>query len=535
MEKILDKKDLKNILILFPISIFAFFSNIWVRPADLMEARNFITAKEMIENDNFIVPTLNGFLRFEKPPLPTWFTAFVMKITGNFTDEWVLRIPAALTGIIFIFLLYYFVKILTKNSRKSFITAFVGTTTFMLIKIGNENAWDIYPYVFAFGCITFLVKGFLTEKIKDFFIGGIFLAASFMSKGPVGIYGLIIPFFISYGFVFGVKKYKKNFKKIIFMILTGIILGNIWSITVYTKYPEIFLSVMKKEESTWTNRHTESFIYYMDYFVYMGIWIFFSFMALIKNWSRERTGDKNYSKFIFLWNILIILFLSFIKMKKKRYGLPIYMTSIMEVGAICSYYYNKFWYELKKSDKILLYVQGIFMSIVSFAVPFIIFLKGYMYKEVGALYILMLLVIFIPFGYISAKSLINKKSWTIKFIILGSGVLMLFANATANWFFDRTFIKKTNNMIEYQKIKLVRENPPKYEIYAENFEIEDVWRVGKKIKNFEKEKRLPKEFIFFGEMPEEISKDYETFKKEIYVKDDGHLAELNYLKRRGEV
>ncbi len=29
MEKILDKKDLKNILILFPISIFAFFSNIW--------------------------------------------------------------------------------------------------------------------------------------------------------------------------------------------------------------------------------------------------------------------------------------------------------------------------------------------------------------------------------------------------------------------------------------------------------------------------------------------------------------------------
>ena len=112
---------------------------------------------------------------------------------------------------------------------------------------------------------------------------------------------------------------------------------------------------------------------------------------------------------------------------------------------------------------------------------------------------------------------------------------MLVTNAVANWFFDRTFIKKTNNMIEYQKIKLVRENPPKYEIYAENFEIEDVWRVGKKIKNLEKENELPKEFIFFGEMPKEISEEYETLKKEIYVKDDGHLAELNYLKRRGEV
>lgn len=184
-----------------------------MRPADLMEARNFITAKEMIENDNFIVPTLNGFLRFEKPPLPTWFTAFVMKITGNFTDEWVLRIPAALTGIMFVFLLYYFVKILIKNSRKSFITAFVGTTTFMLIKIGNENAWDIYPYVFAFGCITFLVKGFLTEKIKDFFIGGIFLAASFMSKGPVGIYGLIIPFLSLTDWFLGQKNIRKILRK----------------------------------------------------------------------------------------------------------------------------------------------------------------------------------------------------------------------------------------------------------------------------------------------------------------------------------
>ena len=112
---------------------------------------------------------------------------------------------------------------------------------------------------------------------------------------------------------------------------------------------------------------------------------------------------------------------------------------------------------------------------------------------------------------------------------------MLVTNAAANCFFDRTFIKKTNNMIEYQKIKLVRENPPKYEIYAENFEIEDVWRIGKKIKTFEKEEGLPKEFIFFGKMPEEVSEEYETLKKEIYVKDDGHLAELNYLKRRGEV
>ncbi len=532
----MDKKDLKNILILLPISIFAFFSNIWVRPADIMEARNFITAREMIENNNYIIPTLNGFLRFEKPPLPTWFTAGIMKLTGNFTDEWVLRIPAAISGIVFIIFLYYFVKLITKDSQKSFITAFIGTTTFMIIKISNENSWDIYPYVFAFGTITFMIKGFYSQKIRDFFIGGTFLAASIMSKGPVGIYGLIIPFFISYGIVFEIKDYIKNSKKIIFMFLVGIILTSFWVLTVYTKYPKIFISVLKKEENTWTTKHTESFIYYMDYFIYMGIWIFFSFVSFIKIWSNRQGDDNKYSKFIFLWNIFIILFLSFIKMKKKRYGLPIYMTSSMEVGIICSYYYNKLWNELKKSDKILLFIQGVFIGVISFLIPFAVLIKGYMVGEIKPLYIFMLIIIFFPFGYISVKILKGKKEQLIKFAILGSGIFMLLINATTNWFFDRTLIRKANHMIEYQKIKLVRKNPPKYEIYAKDFEVEDVWRVGKKIQIFnEKNNNLPEQFIFFGEVSENLLKKYEIFKKEIYIKDDGYLAELNYLKKRGEV
>lgn len=155
----MEKQEKKYLLILTFTSIIAFFSNLWVRPADLMEARNFITAREMILNDNYIIPTLNGILRFEKPPLPTWFTAFIMNLTGNIKDETILRIPVALCGILFVFLLYYFVKNITENRLQSFITAFIGSTTFMIIKVGNENTWDLYTYVFAFGAITFLLKG----------------------------------------------------------------------------------------------------------------------------------------------------------------------------------------------------------------------------------------------------------------------------------------------------------------------------------------------------------------------------------------
>ena len=42
----------------------------------IMEARNFQTAKEMVEDNNWLLPTLNGEPRYQKPPLPTWLTAF---------------------------------------------------------------------------------------------------------------------------------------------------------------------------------------------------------------------------------------------------------------------------------------------------------------------------------------------------------------------------------------------------------------------------------------------------------------------------
>ena len=38
----------KDILILLSLSIFAFLSVIWVNEVDIMEARNFITAREIL-------------------------------------------------------------------------------------------------------------------------------------------------------------------------------------------------------------------------------------------------------------------------------------------------------------------------------------------------------------------------------------------------------------------------------------------------------------------------------------------------------
>ena len=428
----MNREDFKYLKIIISISIIAFFSIIWIRPADLMEARNFITAREMIESKNYIIPTLNGALRFEKPPLPTWLTILTMNLTQNYTDEYILRIPSALAGVIFILLLYYFVKLLTKNSFISFITSFVGCTTFMIIKLSGENTWDIYSYVAIFGAITFLLKGFDSNRYFDFVISGIFLAASILSKGPVAIYGLFLPFLLSHIFIFGLEKYRKNFKKILLMFLVGGILAGIWPLLMYLKYPDIFTSVLLKEKNTWTTRHTESIFYYLDYFIYMGVWIFFSLFALIKTYKNSE--NKDYSKFIFWWNIFTIILLSLVKMKKKRYGIPIYITSILEVGIVCDYFYNKGWEDLKKYERYLIYIQKYFLIALAISIPITLFFKGYSKNLISRNYIISISLLFLSFALILFK--ISKERLN-KIVILGSGALILIVNLTVNSFFDK--------------------------------------------------------------------------------------------------
>lgn len=523
----MSNEDKKYSLIILILSFVSFFSNLWVKDADLMEARNFIAAREMLENGNWLIPTLNGSLRFEKPPLPTWITAGMMKLFHNTTDEFLLRIPVAIVSVMLIFLIYYFVKTLTEKSLYSFIAAFISLTTFMLIKTGNENSWDMYSYVFAFGTVAFFTAGIKKEKINNFIISGIFLACSILSKGPVAVYGLIIPFTISYRYIYGTEKYKKNWKGILTVLVTAVLLSGIWPALMLLNYKDIFLNVMEKEKDTWTSKHTQGILFYLDYFIYTGIWIFFSAFGMVKKWSKERTEDKKFFDFVFLWNLLVVILLSLIKMKKKRYGIPIYITSSLMVASICSYYYQKGWNELKKSDKILFQIQSIFIWVVSLGIPIFLLIGRYIKKDISLSYILVVLTIMIPF-YCWMYIAKNHKA-RVKNIILGSGILMLIANNTTNWFIEREIREKNDKNIP--KISMAKKNPIQWEVYSEDFGIEDVWNIGKQIKRFDEKMLLKDELVILenDELDMEIFKNYFVVDKKIFTRGNDDIVKLFYL------
>ena len=74
-----------------------------------MEARNFITARDMVTDGNRILTTMNGFPRYEKPPLPTWLVA-ISGMSFGFKDLWALCLPSAMATLTMILTFNPFAK-----------------------------------------------------------------------------------------------------------------------------------------------------------------------------------------------------------------------------------------------------------------------------------------------------------------------------------------------------------------------------------------------------------------------------------------
>ena len=107
------QKNWIHYLFILVVCWFAFFMHNGVLYPDIMEARNFVTAREMVEFDNWLVPTMNGELRFAKPPLPTWVAALVEMVSP---DNLVLqRAMAGLVATLMVFFLYFLVLEMSRN------------------------------------------------------------------------------------------------------------------------------------------------------------------------------------------------------------------------------------------------------------------------------------------------------------------------------------------------------------------------------------------------------------------------------------
>ncbi len=350
------------------VCLVTFFVNNQVLVPDIMESRNIVTAREMVYDGNWIIPTMNGTLRLEKPPLPTWTTAVAEIVSPDNV-----ALQRAMAGLAALLLVYYFWRFSRRILRLDpFVPTLLLCTCYNVILMGRTASWDIYCHAFMMGGIYHFARAVSERPCawRQFLWAGLFTGLSIMSKGPVSLYALFLPFIISY-FTFRRPSMRGKWGALTVMIVLALAIGGWWYLYVHLAQADALSAVVEKESGSWINRNVRPWWYYWKFFLETGVWSLLMLTSIfLPLFNRRRRTSRRW--LISLgWLVCSLVLLSLLPEKKSRYLLPILIPASYVMGCMLVWWKNAFA-DLKnpaKSDRILFRINCGLIALVMLALP----------------------------------------------------------------------------------------------------------------------------------------------------------------------
>jgi len=470
------KLENKYLVLLILVGIAVFFVNLDAIYINIMEARNFITAREMLNENNWIFTTMNAEPRYEKPPLPTWLTAVSMSVFGM-EGLLGLRLPSAIMGLILVVFIYKFLLKITKNIELSFLAGLIASTSFYIVFSSRDGQWDIYTHSFMMLAIFSLYKLYNTEKnwYSLAVITGLFIACSILSKGPVSIYALFLPFLIAYGVIYKFEGTKARWKALVLLTCVALISGGWWNLYVYLFDTRAVAEITSQETGRWLNYNVRPFYYYWSFFIQSGLWTIPSFVALLYPYLKDKVSNKKAYKFTLFWTLASVFLLSVIPEKKSRYLLPVLIPMAINTAFYIEYLFKHFRSLKIKESAIVYFHFGIFALVGTiFPIAAYFYFESFM-QDILLWYILSSIFLFI-IGILMFRFLILKKIKPLFY-------LSIFFLISVVWFglpmADKINVNKDYNSIVNIEKHLKKHDAPVYEF--QNFTPEIIWEYGKPI------------------------------------------------------
>lgn len=385
----------------------------------IMEARNFITAREMVIDNNWFLTTMNGEARYEKPPLPTWLSAISGLLFG-ISNVFALRLPAALMVLFLGTFLYLISLKFTFTKQHSLFNGLIVITSFYVFAIINEAPWDIYTHGFMLAGLYFLFLLFeeKTSLWKNSILSAIFIGLSILSKGPVSLFALFLPFLISYGIVFKFKEINSRIFPLLTVFVLSIIIGGWWFLYVRLADPAAFLEIASKESSNWANYNVKPFYYYWSFFTQSGIWAIPALISLLYPYLIKRVEHKKVYKFTFWWVIISVILLSLIPEKKPRYLMPVLIPLALNIGIYMEYLILNFSKLTSKKETIPVYFNFGLIAVISMALPIalVVLLKSEILSHL--LNFILLTISCISIAFFTIKYLKQKQIQNLFYLVI---------------------------------------------------------------------------------------------------------------------
>lgn len=443
------------LILLYLISIFAPLN---ILPLSFEEPRRGIVALEMMISGNYVVPTINGEIYLNKPPLYNWLLIGLFKITGSYA-EWVVRLPTVLSLLAIAVLNFYFTRKYINYQVALFSSLFFLTSA------------DIYYYFSLYGEIDMfytlivylqIASIYIFYKKRNFWL--LFLISYFLTGLGLLTKGMPSLAFQALTLLAGaiaVKEFKRLFSPAHFagIALLLVVAGGyfLW----YGQYadPLAFIANLVNESTqrTAADKSWWKSIEHLFSFPFLLIRISLPWILLIiplffhRNFKKLKSNSWLMYGVIFIMANIVIYWLS--PGTRNRY-LYMFLPFVFNVVSFSLFTINSGY---PRFNKLLIWFFGVVIGLVTLGLLVLPFLG---IKEAEQLELISLLF-FMPSAFI-LYSFIRKPAYRI--------LLLLFFMVMIRFFFNAT-------VVPYRAARIAEGKPIKQEMerILENFRDEPLY------------------------------------------------------------
>ena len=325
-------------LIVLAVMLLSAMTSGWVLGRKAMDAHEClvsVTAREMIENDDYVVPVYNGQTRLEKTPLNYWLVIFASKLTGRI-DEFTARLPSVILAMLSTAAILYFVTQFL-SFRIAVMSALMWSTSLAFIRYGHSARPEMSLTSFVTIAMLSFYAGLNADTRKRqvvyLLIFYISFALAMLAKGPAPLPLICAPIFF-YILIF--KKWR-TIPKLLPIIGTIVFLAIVlpWLILLAMRlHPAVADTADPDAVSFWKREFIDRFMgthrsggkpfYYYLYVMFQHIvpWVAFIPMALVAPFYKVWSNKRQAMFFLWLWFVVDLVFMSVSGGKRIHYILP---------------------------------------------------------------------------------------------------------------------------------------------------------------------------------------------------------------------
>jgi len=364
MTELLQKESVSDhtwaVVLLIILAVFGNYLFVSTRTTlwDRDEPRYARTAVEMVESGNYLVPTFNGRIWFDKPPLLYWLMSLPISLAGP--TELACRFFGVL-GTALTCLLTFFIGKQLLGVKAGLWAMVILASTLMILIVGTTAISDAVLLPFIVAVMAVFAQSISSRiPLSHIFVMGVALGLGMLTKGPIGL--MPIPAIVT--FLLLGRKTRTNTWRDVWVVGASLAIGFlifiIWAIPAnHVTNGQFLREFVGRHVITRAlkpmEHHGGNFLLYLPYYLPVVIVAFFPWTlhlpGAISAVVGGRVGGKYGRIFLISWVVSTFIIMSLAATKLPHYILFIWPALALAVaGTIIAEQQNR----LTERDKIWL-------------------------------------------------------------------------------------------------------------------------------------------------------------------------------------